>query len=329
VALQGTLDTFALPDVLRLLASTAKTGCLRVSSSRGEGQVWFEAGAVVAAESLTPLPTTAPVEVLCELLRSRDGEFVFDAAGACETPGAPADVEPLLTEAEQLVAEWHDIEQVVPSLDAWVTLVDELPKAKVSVDASAWRVILAVAAGSSVRDAGTWMGAGELAVCRAVRDLVKLGLATITEAPVDEPVAAVEVVVAEADAEWEHSAPWTEETQWVDDPGYLSYTPEKAPPPVYEPFDPGALFGPVAEPAADPVPEQEPAAEAIAGPQSLAEALPEIPDDPTEAFDAGVAFFGPDEEPEVADEPVPAPAVDDSAPIDRSRLLKFLGSVGK
>ncbi|MGH2685947.1 MAG: DUF4388 domain-containing protein, partial [Actinomycetota bacterium] len=49
MALQGTLDTFALPDVLRLLASTAKSGCLRVRGSRGEGEIWFESGAVVAA----------------------------------------------------------------------------------------------------------------------------------------------------------------------------------------------------------------------------------------------------------------------------------------
>ena len=36
VALQGTLDTFALPDVLRLLASTQKVGRLRVIGDGGD-----------------------------------------------------------------------------------------------------------------------------------------------------------------------------------------------------------------------------------------------------------------------------------------------------
>ena len=37
VALQGTLDTFALPDVLRLLASTKKTGRLVIAGNGADG----------------------------------------------------------------------------------------------------------------------------------------------------------------------------------------------------------------------------------------------------------------------------------------------------
>ena len=35
MALQGTIETFALPEVLRLLGSGAKTGRLRLSGDRG------------------------------------------------------------------------------------------------------------------------------------------------------------------------------------------------------------------------------------------------------------------------------------------------------
>jgi hypothetical protein len=312
VALQGTLDTFALADVLRLLASTGKSGCLHVSGSRGSGQVWLGGGAVVAAQTVAPLVTTQPVEVLCELLRSADGEFSFEAGAIAEEPGAPADVEPMLAEAEQLAAEWIEIEQVVPSMDAWVSLVEELPKAKLSVDAASWRVIIAVAGGSTVRDIGTWMGVGELAVSRGVCGLVKIGLATVTDAPAVieptaiepvEPVEPVEQVEAEpfspfvrdepvatGSTEWEHTPPWADESQWVQDPGYLSFTPQPTPAPVYEEI-------------ADPDPE----------PQTLAEALPEVPDTLEDDVAEPTAALGPE-----------APA-----PIDRSRLLKFLGSVGK
>ena len=48
MALQGTLDTFALADVLRLLAATTKTGRLQIDGDRGVGSIWLVDGAVVA-----------------------------------------------------------------------------------------------------------------------------------------------------------------------------------------------------------------------------------------------------------------------------------------
>ena len=309
MALQGTLDTFALPDVLRLLASTNKSGCLHVTGSRGAGDVWFHGGGIVAADTAAALPTSEPVEVLCELLRNVDGHFSFEADAVREdaAEAAPAEIEPLLVEAEQLVAEWAEIEQVVPSMDAWVNLVEDLPKAKVSVDAATWKVIIAVGGGSTVRDVGTWMGLGELAVSRGVRDLVRLGLAEISEAPAVADVEAEAGVSpfgrdADADAvapEWENAAPWAEETQWVEDAGYLSFEPE---PFVPLSFDQRAT-------------------------ETLAEALPEIPDTPA---DDVLGTHSVAERDSAFQEPVGEALVDEEpTPVDRSRLLKFLGSVGK
>src|SRR5919106_1274303 len=51
LALQGTLDTFSLPDVLRLLATTAKTGRLRIDGDRGQGSVWLRDGSIVDADA--------------------------------------------------------------------------------------------------------------------------------------------------------------------------------------------------------------------------------------------------------------------------------------
>src|SRR3954451_5749275 len=112
VALQGTLDTFALPDVLRLLASTKKTGRLRVSGDRGEGNVWVDGGAVVAAESTGSGEDGTAVDVVFELLRYNDGSFTFEAGSTAESPGAPGDVEPLLEQAESQLVEWREIEKV-------------------------------------------------------------------------------------------------------------------------------------------------------------------------------------------------------------------------
>jgi hypothetical protein len=163
------------------------------------------------------------------------------------------------------------------------------------------------------------MNLGELGVSRAVRDLVKLGLATVSDAPFAVgPEAVYETFepVADQGGDWEHAAPWAEETQWVEDAGYLSHTPPPKPAPVYEEItDPEPLepFRPFDRPE----------------PETLAEALPHVPDvmgDVPDTIDDPVVDEPIIDEavPEIVEEPV-----DEPAPIDRSRLLKFLGSVGK
>lgn len=51
MALQGTLDTFALADVLRLLANTHKSGRLELAGDRGHGRVWLGEGQLVGGEA--------------------------------------------------------------------------------------------------------------------------------------------------------------------------------------------------------------------------------------------------------------------------------------
>src|SRR3954467_11322885 len=109
VALQGTLETFALPDVLRLLASTKKTGAYRLDGNRGSGTLWVKEGEVVAG-AVDGSPTKDTREVAFELLRYTDGDFVFDADAEAEEGSDPVDVETLLTDAEKLLSEWKEIE---------------------------------------------------------------------------------------------------------------------------------------------------------------------------------------------------------------------------
>jgi hypothetical protein len=190
VALQGTLDTFALADVLRLLASTKKSGRLRVTGDRGSGSVWVDNGQVVATELAVPGATDdGPAHTLFTLLRFAAGSFTFEAGARAPHAGSPLDVEPLLGQAEMLLVEWRAIEAVVPSLDAWLTLRSELD-GDVVVDAGRWRAIAAIGGGATAGSVGESLGAGELEVLRAVKELVELGLVEVGERPVG-PVTAV------------------------------------------------------------------------------------------------------------------------------------------
>jgi hypothetical protein len=195
VALQGTIETFALPDVMRLLASTKKTGCLRLTGTRGSGSVWVDSGTIVASEASRARHAESAVDVFFELLRFTDGDFVFDADVTADSPGSAAEVEPTLDEAEKMLVEWKAIEAVVPSLDAWVELAPELTDDEITLDRARWRALVAVAAGTSVGDLGDQFDLGELAISRQGKELVDAGLVQVGERPaevsprLDSPVA--------------------------------------------------------------------------------------------------------------------------------------------
>ncbi len=185
MALQGTLDTFGLPDVLRLLASTHKTGRLEVRAERGTGTVWLDGGALVAAESSATAMVDDMVRVVFELLRHRNGLFNFEAAEQLELAGVPRDVDEVVGAAERTLAEWRAVEALVPSLEAWVSLAEDLPDPEVVLDATRWRTVVAIGAGAQVGAVGDDLGLGEVETCQAVAELVSAGLAVIGEIPAE------------------------------------------------------------------------------------------------------------------------------------------------
>ena len=134
MALQGTLDTFALADVLRLLAATTKTGRLQIDGDRGVGSIWLVDGAVVAgivdlhhpAGSDGIVPCTEPSDVVFELLRHVEGTFEFLPDEHTEDSRSPMDVDEVVESAEQKLADWRAVEAVVPSLGHRVTLAGEI-----------------------------------------------------------------------------------------------------------------------------------------------------------------------------------------------------------
>lgn len=180
MALQGTLDTFSLPDVLRLLATTGKTGCLHVDGDRGRGSVWLDAGALVGATAERVLGTASIDEVVFEIMRFSRGSFNFAADEQAPTDGQqPKDVEATLRRATQLLDEWRTLEAVVPSLSHRVSLAPELTVDQVTIDAPRWQALVAMASGRSVAELAESLDLGELDATRTVSDLVELGVAVV------------------------------------------------------------------------------------------------------------------------------------------------------
>lgn len=180
MALSGTLETFSLPDVLRLLSSTKKTGLLALDGDRGRGRIWVRDGAIVAAEA-DRAANEQVSGVAFELLRHAEASFEFDSGAQAPSPGDPHDVEDVLAEAESRLSEWREIEAVVPSLDVWVQMVAEID-AERTVTPAQWKVLAQVGTGATGHALAEHLGQGEYDVCRQLRDLVDDGMVELGDA---------------------------------------------------------------------------------------------------------------------------------------------------
>ena len=333
MALQGTLETFALPDVLRLLASTRKTGRLRLTGSAGSGSLWLADGAIVASEASRAPLAHSPSDVLFELLRFKEGDFVFDDEDTSAEAGEPADVEGALSSAEEMLDEWKSIEAVVPSLDGWVSLRAELPTDEVTLDGARWQQVVAVAGGATVGQLGEVLGLAELPVSRTVKELVELGLVEIGEAP-----AGTATTVAPSPSFEPEPTPGYAHVDASPEPAFESSFEPTAPrepePPILtvvgkaddEVFDPNALV--IEEPTyggssdATPAADLAPAEDDLADAAEIARQLANLSPKAAKAV-AAAAKATTTEEREAA-----LAEVDDTEdPINRGLLLKFLGSV--
>ena len=197
MSLQGSLDTFALPDVLVLLAGTRKTGELGVTGSRSaettaddfDARVWFEAGRMAGHD--VPGAETA-VDAVFSLLRLRRGEFSFTAAeaGSASWGGGtePLEIEPVLAEAQVRLEEWIDIERVVSSSAAWLRLVADAPRPKITITAAQWGLVAAIGSGRPAGAVVSAIGQGELEGFRAVKGLVEAGLVAVDPESAAAPV---------------------------------------------------------------------------------------------------------------------------------------------
>jgi hypothetical protein len=185
VSLQGTIETFAIADVLRLLAATSKSGRLQVQGPARSGTVWVDSGNILGAESPNTPYAHAAADVLFQLLRFDRGSFRFELDRSPPQPTEPVAIEAALHDAEAMVAEWRDLEQSIPSIDGWVTLRESLPDGSVTISSENWRGIRSIGFGRTVAALGDALNLGELPVYRAVNQLLQLGVVDVGSPPAD------------------------------------------------------------------------------------------------------------------------------------------------
>lgn len=311
MSLHGTLETFALPDVLALLAATKKSGELRVVGGKTDGRVWFDAGAVVGSEVGRSVTF---VDAVFELLRLEEGKFSFDADKAAASPGEPAAIEPVLAEAQARLTEWKSIEAVIPSLEHAVDLVPDVRDPHVMVTGEQWRALVGVAASPSVTGVIERLGIGEFDTCRTLKGLVDAGLVTVAERTVPAPAQAEAPQVEAGDTEKE-AAPKKPAKAAV--AAQLDPTPPSPEKPKIQALTstPAASAEALEAPTAG---EADELVRQVAAMEAPPEPVAEAPEPAAVAAPAETS----------AEAPAPAPAATEGEePINRGLLLKFLSSV--
>jgi hypothetical protein len=184
VALQGTIDSFPIVDVLQLLASSGKTGRLDLVGDRGRAALWISDGELVAGTAQGRFGAD-PAQALWELLRYSDGSFEFVDDDLPATTGFdPAPVTQMIEQATRMQAEWEQIERRVPSLSHQVALAAQLPSGEVRLGADDWAVLVAAGPGPTVASLIAQAGLEEFEGCRRVAEMVDRGLLGVEVATV-------------------------------------------------------------------------------------------------------------------------------------------------
>ncbi len=200
MALEGTLDSFPLADVLRFLAGGERTGVLQIDGDRGTVRLWLEDGECTGAEAAGTVVDDA-VRATFEALRCTTGSFRFEEDRRPTVASSqPRPVSVVLAEALSLRAEWDAVEQVLPSSRHRVRPVPSPPDGRVVLDPLGWTIVTSLGRSDDVASVMARSGVAELDAARALVALVREGL-LVVEAP--EPVVASVVEVVDR-------SPWDE-----------------------------------------------------------------------------------------------------------------------
>jgi hypothetical protein len=199
--LQGSVESFPIPDVMRFLASTGKTGRLTLQGENGLVSVCLRGEFVVVPGG--ELEDAA--DELFELLRVDQGPFTFDEQALPPGSSHEHPLEPSLALAGTLATEWKHVSVIIPHAAVRLDLGSHLPDGVISLDDHDWQLIRAVGNGASITDLAGRLGVRVVPATRRAARMVERGLFEVIEdaappAPVYEPIPdAAPMPVAEAE----------------------------------------------------------------------------------------------------------------------------------
>ncbi len=123
-------------------------------------------------------------EVIFRLQRPGRGTFDFhDGSRPRHESGQSVDIEKALAEAEHRVAQWAEIEELIPSTKHRIRMAPNLPSGArdVTVTSPTWRLLAALAGQATVEEVAERIGSTEFVVAQALASMVRTGLVELAE----------------------------------------------------------------------------------------------------------------------------------------------------
>ncbi len=178
--LQGTFDVLDFSAVLELMSERAMTGRLHVRGRSFAANLFFVDGMIVGADQSEHQAAAVAGDVaqraqeICfELLDTDRGNFEFHP-GKMNPPvgGTALKVTEAMNHARMRLAEWQELQALIPSLDVQPRLVTELDPGQVTLDREQWRVLTAVDGRRNLRSISRALNLSDFEVCRAMKELL-------------------------------------------------------------------------------------------------------------------------------------------------------------
>ena len=188
--LNGNLDAFALPDVLRFIASGGITGRVEITRDEVEGELALDQGKFVGArltEEDAPSTVDEALDVAVLLIDGTGGTFSVVEE---EWVGGPLSLtaDELVKAVERRRKEWAAVVDALGSLDESLLIASALPDGTehITISADQWRLLSLLDGRRSVQDVARDAAASVYATAVALADMAKTGLITRGNADWDE-----------------------------------------------------------------------------------------------------------------------------------------------
>jgi len=188
--LNGNLEAFTLPDVLRFIASGGVTGRVEITRDEVEGELAVDQGRFVGArltEEEAPSTVDEALDVAVLLFDGSGGTFNVAVE---EWVGGPLNLtaDELVKAVERRRKEWAAVVEVLGSLDEALVIVNELPEGteQITIRANQWRLLSFVDGRRSVQDIAGDAASSVYATAVALSEMANAGLIARGNADWDE-----------------------------------------------------------------------------------------------------------------------------------------------
>jgi len=171
VELSGSIREFSLLEIVQFLSGSRKTGNLRLDNDAVVGSVFFVDGTIFHAS----VELVVGEEAFFELMRWREGHFVFEPDVATDEKTVRQSSTNLLLEGARREDEWSVLSEHIPDIGMVpeFLLPDDAETGKqITLNTSEWVVLSKIDGMRTVREVAEAASISEFHTCRLIYPLI-------------------------------------------------------------------------------------------------------------------------------------------------------------